>query len=76
MQRIMSKVIRHATEMEKLADAEARYGKEVDAALGASRMSASLPGAMKGSPPTSRTTCSLRDPMTREDAAQSPVSTV
>jgi putative FmdB family regulatory protein len=36
MQRIMSKVIRQKTLSDQLADAEAKYGKEVDSALGAS----------------------------------------
>jgi len=36
MARIFSPFIRHANEMDKLAEAEAKFGKEVDAALGAS----------------------------------------
>lgn len=35
MVRIMSKVIRHMNDMDKMAEAEAKFGKEVDAALGA-----------------------------------------
>jgi putative FmdB family regulatory protein len=34
MQRIMSKVIRQKTLSDQIADAEAKYGAEVDAALG------------------------------------------
>jgi len=36
MQRIISKVIRQRTLSDQLAEAEAKYGKEVDAALGRS----------------------------------------
>ncbi len=36
MIRIMSPIIRHMNDADKLAEAEAKYGKEVDAALGAS----------------------------------------
>jgi putative FmdB family regulatory protein len=36
MQRIMSKVIRQKTLTDQLAEAEAKYGKEVEAALGQS----------------------------------------
>jgi len=35
MQRIMSKVIRQKTLSDQIAEAEAKYGKEVEAALGA-----------------------------------------
>ncbi len=34
MQRIFSPFIRHANEMDKLVEAEAKFGKEVDAAMG------------------------------------------
>lgn len=36
MIRIMSPIIRHMNDADKLAEAEAKFGKEVDAALGAS----------------------------------------
>jgi len=36
MQRVLSPFQRHLTEADKVAEAEAKYGKEVDAALGAS----------------------------------------
>lgn len=36
MRRILSPFIRHMTEMDKLTEAEAKFGKEVDAALGPS----------------------------------------
>ena len=35
MQRIMSKVVRQKTLSDQLAEAEAKYGKEVEAAMGA-----------------------------------------
>lgn len=35
MQRVVSPFQRHRTEADKVADAEAKYGKEVDASLGA-----------------------------------------
>ncbi len=35
MQRVVSRFQRHLTEADKVAEAEAKYGKEVDAALGA-----------------------------------------
>jgi putative FmdB family regulatory protein len=34
MQRVVTKFAQHKTEADKLADAEARWGKEVDAAMG------------------------------------------
>jgi len=56
MQRVVSSFQRHLTEADKVAEAEAKYGKEVDAALGATpdvgKLSRRYDSVAKGLPRT------------------------